>query len=59
MKKFPLYNNHAEASCFNCDGDFGPDGWYSDSKNADGNGRWMQHCVKCSMATWYDVKKES
>jgi hypothetical protein len=52
-KQFPTFAAHNQVSCFNCEGDL--DGaHFSDSGNAEG--RWVQHCEKCRMSTWYDLK---
>jgi hypothetical protein len=54
-KHFPKFHSHEEASCFNCGGDFGDEG--HDSGHAAGHGEFVQHCEKCSMSTWYDLKR--
>ena len=51
---FPKFEAHDQASCFNCDGDFGP-GYWSKSGHARGNGEFVQSCAKCSEHTWYDL----
>ena len=57
MKRFPKFQSHDEASCFNCGGDFGPDGYYFESGHAAGQGAFEQSCCKCGMTTWYDVER--
>ncbi len=54
VKNFPAFESHDEASCFNCDGDFGPSYWFK-SGSAQGRGAFVQHCEKCRMSTWYDL----
>ena len=53
---FPKFVNHEHASCFNCEGDFGP-GYWSKSGSAKGDGEFKQSCEKCGMTTWYDLKE--
>jgi hypothetical protein len=56
--KWPAVESHDKAFCFDCGADL--DGSYPhDSGNADGNGRWQQHCPKCDLITWYDLKVSS
>lgn len=56
MTNFPTFKSHLEASCFNCDGDFADVG--AESGYAAGHGQFLQHCEKCGMSTWYDLKEE-
>jgi len=53
-KRFPMFKTHETASCFNCDGDFGL-GYWTETDNAANSGRYRQDCVKCGMATYYDI----
>jgi hypothetical protein len=53
-KTFPKFASHAEVSCFNCEGDLIGD--YVFSGHAQGGGEFVQHCEKCRMSTWYDIK---
>jgi len=55
-KQFPTFKSHETVSCFNCDGDFGA-GYYCDSGNVEGYGKWAQDCSKCGFRTYYDVEK--
>jgi hypothetical protein len=54
-KRFPVFPSHEVASCFNCGGDFGPDGYWHLSGHAPGQGEFAQDCRKCGMVTWYDL----
>jgi hypothetical protein len=53
-KRFPKFNSHEEASCFNCGGDFG-DGYWRES--GCGAGQFEQHCCKCDHFTYYDLER--
>ena len=57
-KRFPKFEAHEEASCFNCGGDFG-DGYWSRSGGAAGDGEYVQTCEKCRLSTWYDLETVS
>jgi hypothetical protein len=54
--RWPRVPSHDKASCFNCGGDFGDRGWWSDSGYGPGNGQWMQHCCRCGETTYYDLE---
>lgn len=55
MKRFPIYERHMLASCFNCGNDL-DGGYWRDSGNAPGRGQFVQDCCKCGMATYYDIR---
>ena len=55
-KTFPKFYSHEVVSCFNCGGDLDGSQWQT-SQNAKGYGQFVQHCEKCSMSTWYDIKQ--
>jgi hypothetical protein len=55
-KQFPVYLNHAAAGCFSCGADFGDRGWWSESGNPEGHGRYVQSCSKCGFSIWYDIE---
>lgn len=55
-KAFPKFKSHHAAHCFNCEGDFADVG--ADSGFPKGRGQFVQHCEKCSMSTWYDLKPQ-
>lgn len=52
---WPVFKAHAEASCFNCGGDFGP-GYPLKSGSAPGDGEHYQACERCEMLTFYDLE---
>ena len=55
QNRWPLFESHEAASCFNCGGDFG-DGYPRESGY--GRGRFEQHCNKCDHYTYYDVEPD-
>jgi hypothetical protein len=59
LKPFPKFKSHAVASCWNCGGDFGPNGWWSRSGYARGRGEFVQACERCGKRTWYDIQDEA
>lgn len=52
---FPVFESHAEVSCFHCEGDLVGDYWRT-SGNVRGRGEYLQGCEKCGMTTYYDLR---
>ena len=54
--RFPTYQSHEAASCFNCGADL--DGSYPHKTGfAAKAGAWAQDCPKCGMFTSYDLEE--
>jgi hypothetical protein len=51
--KFPVFEQAAEATCFNCHGELSR---IKVSTFADEYGKWSGYCEACSMLTWFDLE---
>ena len=52
--RFPRLIAHYEVECFNCEEPLAANR-PEDSGNPQGDGRWVKHCAKCGLSTWYDL----
>jgi len=54
-KRFPKFENHADAGCFKCTGILVRT---HESGFAKGRGAHVAYCSACEVFTWYDLKPE-
>ena len=58
MKKFPVYNNHADVKCFSCKGLLHREQPIK-STYPKHSGEYVKYCRSCGYYTWYDIKSEN
>jgi len=57
VEKFPVYKNHDNAICFNCNKKFTVNAYICTYEDlyAPGDGQYRQKCENCRLFTYYDV----
>ena len=55
-RRFPLYRDHKDVTCWNCDSSLGENHPFRDNDNP--HGQWMKICFMCRVMSFYKIAKK-